>query len=386
MATICASPTPEHAAAVLVNRLLKAGIHLNMISPHGPGDATVQVPAAVQTQGQTWAAATRGYDVANKTISAPADFGTALRMPRIAVYQSWTANIDEGWTRLILDQYEFPYSTLHNADIIAGRLHARFDAIVLPDQSAKGILEGQTGASVPVEYRGGLGDKGWQALKDLKPWIGADSDFLWRRLQSAGGQVAAAPKGAQTRHSSGSARWTRHHSEPASGYGQPAGVGHGVLHLRLLPELSVFRRPGRLRLAKGTGGGALPERLRRRLRLSQGRRIHGRAERRWFPSTSAWAKWCCSASVRSIAPRPTRPFRCSSTRCIGRRRGTFRRRTWRRNSRRISRPQSAHHNWPREFPDSRHAIFMSKTSYWRFQIIWCLCYTVFGATINLPLP
>ena len=102
-----------------------------------------------------------------KNISAPEDFGTPLRPPRIGVYQSWTANIDEGWTRLVLDQYEFPYTTLHNADIAAGRLRARFDAIVLPDQTAKGILEGQTSAGVPAEYRGGLGDKGWQALKDF---------------------------------------------------------------------------------------------------------------------------------------------------------------------------------------------------------------------------
>ena len=154
-------------SAVVVNRLLKAGVRLTMVSPRGPGDAVIQLPAGVQTQGQTWATATRGYDVAVKNISAPADFGTPLRMPRVGVYQSWTANIDEGWTRLILDQYEFPYTTLHNADILAGKLRAKFDAIVLPDQSAKSILEGQTLLSVPAEYRGGLGDKGWQALKDF---------------------------------------------------------------------------------------------------------------------------------------------------------------------------------------------------------------------------
>jgi hypothetical protein len=154
-------------SAVVVNRLLKAGVHLSMISPRGPGDAVIQLPAAVQTQGQVWSTATRGFDVAVKNISAPEDFGTPLRQPRVGVYQSWTANIDEGWTRLVLDQYEFPYTTLHNADIAAGRLRSRFDAIVLPDQSAKGILEGQISLSVPADYRGGLGDKGWQALKDF---------------------------------------------------------------------------------------------------------------------------------------------------------------------------------------------------------------------------
>ncbi len=154
-------------SAVVVNRLLKAGVRLSMISPHGPGDAAIQLPASAQTQAPTWSAATRGYDVTIRNISAPEEFGTPLRAPRIGVYQSWTANIDEGWTRFVLDQYEFPYTTLHNADISVGRLRARFDAIILPDQTAKGILEGQTSAGVPAEYRGGLGEKGWLALKDF---------------------------------------------------------------------------------------------------------------------------------------------------------------------------------------------------------------------------
>jgi len=114
-----------------------------------------------------WASATRDFDVAMKNTAAAQDFGMTLRLPRVGVYQSWTANIDEGWTRWVLDQYEFPYTTLHNADVAAGRLRSRFDAIVIPDQTAKGILEGQTSLTTPAEYRGGLGDKGWQALKEF---------------------------------------------------------------------------------------------------------------------------------------------------------------------------------------------------------------------------
>ena len=116
---------------------------------------------------QAWPAATRDFEVTMKNTAAAPGFGTALRLPRIGVYQSWTANIDEGWTRWVLDHYEFPYTTLHNADVIAGRLRSRFDAIVLPDQTSKSILEGQTSPSTPAEYRGGLGDRGWQALKDF---------------------------------------------------------------------------------------------------------------------------------------------------------------------------------------------------------------------------
>ena len=82
-------------------------------------------------------------------------------------YQSWSAPIDEGWTRFILDQYGFDYTKLHNADIKAGKLRQRFDAIVLPDQRAAQILQGPTGKSVVPEYSGGIGDDGMEALKQF---------------------------------------------------------------------------------------------------------------------------------------------------------------------------------------------------------------------------
>ena len=160
--------------AVIVNRLLKAGVRVNLVSPRGGSSGSTQIGSNQGTPmietapaSQAWSAATREFDVSMKNTGAAPDFGTALRLPRVGVYQAWTANIDEGWTRWVLDQYEFPYTTLHNVDVAAGRLRSRFDAIVLPDQTAKGILEGQTSLSMPAEYRGGLGDKGWQALKDF---------------------------------------------------------------------------------------------------------------------------------------------------------------------------------------------------------------------------
>lgn len=149
--------------AVVMNRLLKSGAKVTLIGPHVSGDPAVEVPVNLPS----WAAATRGFDVTITSTPVQPAFGAALRLPRVGVYQSWTANIDEGWTRFVFDQYEFPYTTLHNADVAAGRLRSRFDAIVLPDQSTKSILEGQTAPNIPAEYRGGIGDKGWQALKDF---------------------------------------------------------------------------------------------------------------------------------------------------------------------------------------------------------------------------
>jgi hypothetical protein len=89
-----------------------------------------------------------------------------LHRPRVALYQSFVASMDEGWTRFVFEQQaEVEYTTVHDADIRAGGLRARFDAIVLPDQSAAQIREGHAAGTLPVEYTGGLGAEGTRALK-----------------------------------------------------------------------------------------------------------------------------------------------------------------------------------------------------------------------------
>ena len=91
----------------------------------------------------------------------------ALKQPRIALYKSWAPNMDEGWTRWILEQFGFAYSSALNADIVAGKLRSRFDVIVFADQQASSIAQGLRPGSMPAEFTGGLGDKGAAALKEF---------------------------------------------------------------------------------------------------------------------------------------------------------------------------------------------------------------------------
>jgi hypothetical protein len=89
-----------------------------------------------------------------------------LRAPRVGVYQSWMAAIDEGWTRFVFEQQMgVDYETLHDRDVQAGGLRARFDAIVLPSQSPDAMVTGHPPGTLPDEYTGGLGAKGVQELK-----------------------------------------------------------------------------------------------------------------------------------------------------------------------------------------------------------------------------
>ena len=87
-----------------------------------------------------------------------------LEAPRIGLYKTWVANMDEGWTRWLLETYAFPIDTLHDADIQNADL-SRFHAIVLPSQSESSLLNGHTENTMPKEYTGGLGLEGTLALK-----------------------------------------------------------------------------------------------------------------------------------------------------------------------------------------------------------------------------
>jgi hypothetical protein len=93
--------------------------------------------------------------------------GKAMKAARVGLYRPWTASMDEGWTRWILEQYRFPFQSLYNADIRGGHLRERFDAIILPDLTERSILDGNRPGTVPERYAGGLGDEGAQELRDF---------------------------------------------------------------------------------------------------------------------------------------------------------------------------------------------------------------------------
>jgi len=96
-----------------------------------------------------------------------------LTRARIAIYQSYRASMDEGWTRWVLDHFEFPFQVLHNRNFNEKAL-SKYKVIIFPDQSRKTIIDGTYRgywsyfiSGSPPEYRGGIGKKGIQALKNF---------------------------------------------------------------------------------------------------------------------------------------------------------------------------------------------------------------------------
>jgi hypothetical protein len=86
--------------------------------------------------------------------------------PRIGLYRSYAAAIDEGWTRWLFDTWKVPYVSLVDSVVRAGKLRERFDVIVLPDQSPHDLLEGLP-PTYPAPYPGGLGADGVKALRQF---------------------------------------------------------------------------------------------------------------------------------------------------------------------------------------------------------------------------
>src|SRR5262249_44692220 len=96
-----------------------------------------------------------------------------LKSPRIAIYKSYIAAIDEGWTRFVLEQYGFNIKNVENKEVKAGNLNSAYDVIILPDSSKDSIVDGKSRAeggyaeALPPEYTGGIGKEGVRALKDF---------------------------------------------------------------------------------------------------------------------------------------------------------------------------------------------------------------------------
>ncbi|MDZ4801031.1 MAG: hypothetical protein SGI92_22970, partial [Bryobacteraceae bacterium] len=90
-----------------------------------------------------------------------------IRRPRVGVYKAYTPSMDEGWTRWILENVGFAFTSVYAKDIQAGDLNSRFDAIVFPEMSANNLQSGHAPGTMPDEYVGGLGEKGTGELKNF---------------------------------------------------------------------------------------------------------------------------------------------------------------------------------------------------------------------------
>jgi hypothetical protein len=153
--------------AIAINRLLKDGAR---VAFDGPSHLAVTGIARtkMETIARNFGLSVKASDQSRTRDQRLTTNDQAFHSPRVAMYQPWTGgNMDEGWTRWVLEQYEFNLTSIHNADIRAGKLRQKFDAIIVADQDPRAILEGFDASQIRPEYRGGIGDAGLEQLKQF---------------------------------------------------------------------------------------------------------------------------------------------------------------------------------------------------------------------------
>jgi hypothetical protein len=162
----------DNGSFIAINRLFEAG-------------GTVRrATGEFETAGRTWPAGTflvSGVDAGDVSeiaesvhvpvYQAPTEVETVDVEPiRVGHYMPWSGSMDEGWMRWILEQYDFPYESLHNADIRSGNLSEKYSVITLASIGGRSIIEGRRSSErspVPPEYEGGIEEDGLGALKEF---------------------------------------------------------------------------------------------------------------------------------------------------------------------------------------------------------------------------
>ena len=184
-----------------VNLLLEQGGNVQRVTqPSGdlrPGDFIVEAAPPVVTE----VARQTGVDFVAADLPST-EILSGVSNSRIGMYQRYGGgNMEEGWTRLVFEQFDFPYSSVMDAEIQAGDLNASYDVLVFPDDSwaaitglpgtdggGRGGRGGGRGGNTPPDYRSGIGTEGVQAIRDFVEnggtvvAMGGATDFAIRAL------------------------------------------------------------------------------------------------------------------------------------------------------------------------------------------------------------
>lgn len=165
-----------NASFKAVNQLLDRGISVRRIDqPSGglrPGDFVLGGGSEELLQE---AARQTGVDFQALTADPESGLHDVKRL-RIGLYHRYRGgNMDEGWTRFLLEQFGFPYTSLKPEEINLGNLLASYDVIVFPDDSIAMITGEEEedrspywpAPDFPPEYMGGVDENGVEALRSF---------------------------------------------------------------------------------------------------------------------------------------------------------------------------------------------------------------------------
>jgi hypothetical protein len=174
----------QNDAYTAVNRLLAAKIPVRVGASRFLLDS-----ATAPTSRLTSLVAPLGVDVKESGFESATAF-RRLTAPRIGLWDQYGGSMPSGWTRWILEQFEFPFSRVFAPELDAGNLNAKFDSLIfvdgaIPALSEPGAGSGRGGGSqldrsqVPAEYRAQLGRiSAEQTIPKLREFVEAGGTLI----------------------------------------------------------------------------------------------------------------------------------------------------------------------------------------------------------------
>lgn len=157
-----------NASVVVTNKLLKAGgTAYKCMAEFKAGKTTFPAGSfIVSGDADLLSSLASEYGVTLTGVASKPDAELKqIHLPKVGLYKSWEANMDEGWTRFVMDEYAFDLDTLHDAAVRTQDLTV-YDAIIIPSQQPAAILHGASILEMPEAYTGGLGLEGSLALQN----------------------------------------------------------------------------------------------------------------------------------------------------------------------------------------------------------------------------
>ena len=161
---------PNYAAKA-VNRLLDEGYPVSRSLEEVELEDIVLKPGAyfVEAKGnlnKLLEGMTKEYGLDFNGIDTPLGNAFELIKPKIGVYRAWLPNADEGWLRMVLEDYGFEYVNLYPEDIRSGNLAESINVLIVPDLTDEIMMNGMQGiryydpSMYEPKYTQGIGEKG----------------------------------------------------------------------------------------------------------------------------------------------------------------------------------------------------------------------------------
>jgi hypothetical protein len=152
----------QNDGATAINRFLAAGDRVRRLAD---GSMYVQLGPGTRERAMK-AAADLGVSFSESV--DPGTLAVDVSRPRIGLWDQYGGSMPSGWTRWLLEQFEFPFERVFNPALDAGNLRAKYDVLIFvsgavpsPNPGAgRGGGGGRGGgaqAAVPAEYRNQIG-------------------------------------------------------------------------------------------------------------------------------------------------------------------------------------------------------------------------------------